>query len=668
MHLTKNTRYAISVGLLLGGITLAAFWPVTNHDFINFDDGVYVYLNAHVRGGLNWQSIQWAFANLEVGLWHPLTWMSHMLDCQWFGPRPGGHHLTSLVLHTANTLLLFVVLLRMTGALWRCALVAVLFGLHPLHAESVAWVAERKDVLSTFFVLLTLWAYHRYTQLRSREIDRPGSPLMCHLPSALSYLLCVVLFVFALMSKPIVVTLPLVLLLLDYWPLKRLPSAAFVAHPSMAAGLLLEKLPLLTAGLLISLVTLHGGNRRGALPSVANCPIADRVCNATLSYGGYLLQAFWPRDLGVYYPLAATFSPWSVAGVALLLLGTSVTAVCMARRAPYIVVGWVWYLVALLPVIGLIQLGRYSHADRYTYVPLTGVFVLLAWGAHDLSKKWRYHAVALSIAGSAVVVACFALTRQQLGYWMNSETLFRHTLDVTRDNCLAHNNLGLALLNQGKVDEAISHYETALRISPLYADAHGNLGRALAEKGRYREALIHFETALSLQPEDVKTRNNLGSVLVQLGRHEEAVRQFEEVVRLKPDHAGARNNLAISCKKLGRVGEAITHYREAIRLEPDVLEPLNNLAWLLAAYPDPRFRNGPEAMQLATRACELTQYRNPVPLATLAAAYAETGRFDEAVSFAEQAQDLARGSQGPLATRLEAMLEAFRAGHPYHAD
>ena len=368
-----------------------------------------------------------------------------MLDCQWFGLRPGGHHLTSVLLHAANAALLFVVLRRMTGALWRPALVAALFGLHPLHVESVAWVAERKDVLSTFFVMLTLWAYAQYVEGKCRRqkaegrigarpgVQRATQPnSSCSILPSSFYFLSLFFFALGLMSKPMVVTLPVVLLLLDYWPLRRFELGALVSRPMLPARLVVEKLPFVMAALLVSWLTLRGAHEEGWTASVAHYSITDRIANATFSYARYCVQVFWPANLAAYYPQPATLPAGSVAGAALLLLGISVAAIWVARQWPYVVVGWLWYLATLLPVIGLvIQLASYSHADRYTYVPLIGLFMSLVWGGWEVVSHWRRSARAcVAAAVAAAIVLCVALTRQQLGYWKDAETLFRHALAV----------------------------------------------------------------------------------------------------------------------------------------------------------------------------------------------------------------------------------------------
>jgi tetratricopeptide (TPR) repeat protein len=563
-----------------------AYLPVFRNGFINLDDGVYVYDNARVQNGLTWENIRWASTTLHFGLWHPLTWVSHMLDCQCFGLRPGWHHLTSVLLHGANTVLLFVVLRRMTGALWRPALVAALFALHPLHVESVAWVAERKDVLSTFFVMLTIWAYGCYaersvigSQGHASRVTRRGSPF---------YLLALFFFALGLMSKPMIVTLPLVLLLLDYWPLKRFELAAFVSRPSLPARLVLEKLPFVLAAVLTSLITLRAANRDGWLSSAAHCSLADRIANATLSYARYLLQVFWPGDLAVYYPLPATFSAWSVAGAALLLLGISVAAFCMARRWPYVVVGWLWYLVTLLPVIGLmIQLAAYSHADRYTYVPLIGLFVSLVWGAGEIVSHWRRPALACAAAAvAAAILLCLAQTRQQVGYWKESETLFRHALAVTKDNWMAHNNLGTALYREGRDREAIPHFQECIRLQPGYAFAHLNLGNALLRVGGIDDTIRAYQAGLKLKPDEAEAQFNLATLLLGKGRLEEAIRHFQQALTVQPDYAEAHNNLGTTLYNQGHAAEAIRQFQEALRLKPDYADARKNLDFVLATKAD----------------------------------------------------------------------------------
>jgi Flp pilus assembly protein TadD len=448
-------------------------------------------------------------------------------------------------------------------------------------------------------------------------------------------------------------------------------------------------------------MTFQAQSQGGAVRPLALLSVEQRVSNAIVSYATYLKQTFWPAGLTVFYPLSDQISVAATLAAGALLLGITAWVVWSARRSPYRVMGWFWFLGMLVPVIGLVQVGMQQTADRYTYLPLVGLFVMVVWEVAERASSWRRQTAVLAAAASMVLIACAVATRLQVGYWHDSERLFRHALAVTRDNWLAHHSLGHALLAQGSEDEAIVEYQAAVALQPR-PEIRFILGETLSKRRRYEEAVEQFSEllkatpgkvgalvqigiaralqgkteeavqalseALRIDPADAGAHNSLGNILAQKGRHEEAVKQFEEAVRLNPNHAGAHNNLAISCKKLGRMDEAIAQYREALRLEPDSLQGLNNLAWTLAACPKAQFRNGAEAVRLATQACELTKYQNPIPLATLAAAYAETGRFQEAISFAERAQEAAKGAQAALAERLSAMLEAFRAGRPYHSE
>jgi tetratricopeptide (TPR) repeat protein len=580
----------------------------------------------------------------------------------------------------------------------------------------VAWAAERKDVLSAFFFMLTLLAYAHYgekSEVRSPKSEVSGqnaeSRTTHHAPRF--YLLSLLCFALGLLSKPMLVTVPFVLILLDYWPLQRCqlalsnrnPSAhkvhplSFILHP-----LLLEKLPFFALSAASCAMTLWAQRGAGALVPVAVLAFPRRLADAVVAYASYLEKMFWPAHLTILYPLGHG-TPTGT-----LILSTTVLAAVTAwvlwrlRPRPYLAVGWFWFLGMLIPVIGLVQVGMQWMADRYTYLPLIGVFVMLAWEIPERLGQGRLARNVLAVAAILALAACLAVTSRQLGYWKNSERLFGHALEITPANYIALDNYGQALLKQGKLPEARRSFAAAVALAPDLDAARCGLGTTLIGQGKYDDAadqflrvlqlqpdhvvallqlgLIRarqgklepaaeaFSRALRLHPDDAGAHNNLGNVLAQQGKPAEAVRQFEEAVRLKPDHAGALNNLAISCLKLGRTGDAIAHYREAIRLEPNSLPAINNLAWTLAAHPDARFRNGAEAVRLATRACELTKYQNPTPLATLAAAYAETGRFPEAVSLAERAQELTKGGQTALADRLSAMLAAFREGRPYHAE
>jgi protein O-mannosyl-transferase len=617
-----------AVCVLLATVTLAVFWPVTGFDFVNLDDTSHVTENAQVQGGLSWAGLGWALTNLDIGLWHPLTWISHMLDCQWFGLRPGGHHLSSLLLHVANTLLLFLGLRRFTGVLWRPALVAALFALHPLHVESVAWVAERKDVLSTFFFLLALGAYGRYAEIRSSNSGIRKAPF--HPPSSIFYALSLCLFALALMSKPMFITLPLILLLLDYWPLRRALSA-LSSQPSTIWPLLIEKLPFAMAALVTGFLTMEVGARQSSLPSAMQCPLPARLANATLSYARYFLQTFWPGGLAVFYPFPATFSTLTVACAALLVAVISVTALWLARSRPYVVVGWLWYLVMLLPVIGLIQLGGYSHADRYTYAPLIGIFVLLAWGACDLTRHWRYQTAIASAAGTAAILLCLGLTHRQLGCWKNSEALFGHALACTSGNFVAHQCLGLASAAQGNWTQASRHFELALEANPGWAEARYGLGWVAAAQGNWNDAIRQYELALESNPRLVKVHGNLALALAAQGKWPEAIPHCELALQANPGLAEVHNCLGLALTAQGNRAEAMQHFEQAVQLKPGFDQAHANLAAALLAQGrwDEAVQQGNLALQANPSLAEARF--------NVAKALSAQGKWREAIPYFEQA-------------------------------
>jgi tetratricopeptide (TPR) repeat protein len=814
--------------VLLALITVAVYLPVIQLGFVAFDDNYYLTANPKVQAGLTWEGVRWAFTRAHAANWHPVTWLSHMLDCQLYGLKPAGHHITNLIFHTANTLLLFRLLQRLTGAFWRSALVAALFALHPLHVESVAWVAERKDVLSTFFGLLCIWAYARYAEVLS-----PMSNVQCrgigagsqpsehatrntqHAPRStlhapLFYLLSLFLFALGLMSKPMLVTLPFVLLLLDWWPLGRLQLST-VRNPSSAAArraslwrLVAEKAPFFALSAASCVVTVIAQEKGGALSSfegAAGVSVESRISNALVSYVWYLAKLLWPSHLTVIYPFVRVWPMEQVLLAAALLLVLTVVALWQGRRRPYLSVGWLWYLGTLIPVIGLVKVGAQSIADRYTYIPAIGLFIILAWGVADLTSGWRKRTPALAAATAAVLVAYAVTSGAQILCWQDTESLFRHALAVTRDNYIAYNNLGLyvaehgelelgkkyyrlateiapnyappwnnlgtALVQQKKYEEAIAAFENALRINPRSAEIEGNLGatlyclgkydeaithlreairlnpehsmahfslaNALVQQDRLAEAMEHYRTALQLNPRYGEAQSNLALALVKQGKRDEAavqfqralaidpalwpahyglgellidqgkfdgaVEQFSEVLRLQPKHepawlqlgiaragqgklaeaveafsaalriqpddAEAHYHLAMALGSQHETKEAIRHYREALKALPDFPEALNNLAWLLAANPDPQVRNGHEAVNLAERACKLTEYKQPIMIGTLAAAYAEAGQFAEAVTAAEKAEALAKeANQMEVAAKNRSLLELYRSGQP----
>ena len=538
---SARSSWLIACLLFLSVVVL--YWPVGRFGFVEIDDGLYVTENRHVRTGLSAANIRWAFFNGEAFLWHPLTWLSHMLDCQLYGLAPGGHHITSVLLHAANTVLVFAVLVRLTKASWPSAIVAALFGLHPLRVESVAWVAERKDVLSGLFCLLTLWAY-------AEHATRPS-------PRRLG--LVALLFAAGLMAKPMLVTLPLLLLLLDYWPLRRFNAARLQT-------LLAEKLPLLGMAALASWVALLVG--RATLSSVDDLSPASRLANAVVAYASYLGKTFWPSRLAVFYPMPVVTPVADILGSALLLGGITTVAIVARHRFPYVLIGWLWFVAALLPVSGLIQAGNQAMADRFTYLPSIGLFVALVWGSADLLRRWRAPAF-LRAGGTIVILALLATTaRAQLGYWTDTSTLCAHALRVTELNWLAHNTLGHALVQQGNLDEGISHLRASLQIKPTYPDALNNLGDALLRQGKTGEAASYFAAALRAQPDEALFAYNLGTALARQGRIDEAADYFRAALRLRPDYPDAHYNLGAALILQGKSAEAMAQFKQTIEHEP----------------------------------------------------------------------------------------------------
>jgi tetratricopeptide (TPR) repeat protein len=569
-------RWKIIACLFLVVATLATYGDLRNHQFINYDDQLYVQDNPTVRAGLTLKGLSWAFTTIHAANWHPLTWLSFMVDSQLFGLHPGGFFLTNLLFHIANSLLLFLWLLYLTRTLGCSFLVAALFALHPLHVESVAWLAERKDVLSTFFWLLTMWAYVWYA-----ERPRLGR-----------YLLILVCFGLGLMAKPMLVTLPFVLLLLDYWPLGRLslkgPGLA-AASPKPGPGVALQRLvweksPLLVMSALSSAITFYAQKEAGATWNLQNLPISQRLANAMVAYVSYLGKMFWPAHLGVLYPLAGHNPPiWQAPAAGLALAVLTLGALRQARRHPYLLVGWLWYLGTLLPVIGLVQVGMQAMADRYTYVPLIGLFIVVAYGMADLGARWRAPRFLLPVGAGVVLSALMICTWMQVSYWRDSIPLYEHTLKVARRNPLIHNNLGLALAQQGKLDQAMAHYDEALRLDPDYPRPHNNLGLALAQQGKMEQAMAQYAEALRLAPDYAAAHNNLGLALARQGKWEQAMAHYAEALRLDPDDASAHHKLGLALDAQGKMEQAMAHYAEALRLDPDDAEAHHNLGLDLAA-------------------------------------------------------------------------------------
>jgi tetratricopeptide (TPR) repeat protein len=650
----------IYIGAALVLLVLVAFWPLLDNGFVSFDDPGYVTDNPQVGAGLTLDGTRWAFTTGAQGNWHPLTWLSHMLDVTLFGLDPRGHHLTSLLLHLGSSLLLFVFLGRATGAPWLSGFVAGLFAVHPLRVESVAWVAERKDVLSALFFMLTLLAWLAYARR-----PRPGR-----------YLRVSLLFALGLLAKPMLVTLPFVLLLLDFWPLNRVPAdqapsrTRLPAFPRLERAtwrrLIVEKLPLLALALASSVLTFLVQRSGAAVNTLEQHPVTDRLANAALAYLGYLRRLAWPDDLAFFYPLPERFSVLPVLLAAALLLALSLVALRMARRAPYLFTGWYWYVGMLVPVIGLVQVGGQSMADRYTYLPLIGLSIALAWGVDDLLGGWRHRSLVLGTVACVTLLALVPLTRSHVRYWKDSVTLYERALSVTEGNFKAHDLLGVEMFRLGRLDEAIEHYEAALRHAPGYAFTHNNLGVALERQGRSDEAIEHYRAALEANERYAEAHGNLGIALAGRQRLDEAIVHFQRAVELDPDDADAQQNLGLAWSVAGEPARALPHYLAALRLDPDLHVVALAAARILATDPDPALRDGAEAVRLAEHAIRSLGNRDPRWLDTLAAAYAESGRFEDAVRTAALAAEIAESrGDAPLADRIRGREALYRTGSPY---
>lgn len=576
------------VCLALVVVNASIYWQVSSHQFIDLDDDVYVSKNPMVQAGLSLTGVQWAFTTFHAANWHPLTWLSHMLDVQIFGLQPGGAHLTNLWLHMLSSVLAFLMFRRTTGALWRSAMVAALFAVHPLHVESVAWLAERKDVLSTVFWLLTMWAYVRSTQTAAKR----RWPARVFLFMALG-----------LMAKPMLVTVPFVLLLMDYWPLGRLrwkSSDGFGRLLPSALPLVKEKLPLFVLSMASGVVTFIAQQSGGAVQQLQNVPLSYRLPNAAIACASYLVSLFWPRNLAVYYPFPPAGHPlWLGLAALLLLAGVSAFVWRFAGGASYLVAGWLWYLGTLVPVIGLIQVGGQAMADRYTYVPYFGVFVMIVWGASDLLARFRVQRPAVTGLVLTVLIVLSLLSWRQVWLWRDSTTLFEHALSVTRDNAVIEYDLGIALGQQGRSGEAAAHFAEAVRVWPEFNDALFNMGVALAAQGRLDEALSYYARALKVRPDSAKVQLNIGSTLAQQGKLDESLPYLNEALRLEPDSAQAHTNVGLILLRQGRAQEALSHLQRAVQLDPHSPEAENNLG--LALLVEGKGRDAEEHFSSALR-------------------------------------------------------------------
>lgn len=574
----KERVFTIAICFLLVTIVWVVFGQTLQHEFVNFDDDQYVYENPKITSGLSLEGIGWAFTHVHADNWHPLTTISHMLDCQIYGVQPAGHHFTNVLLHSVAVIFLFLALWDLTGAKWPSAFVAVLFAIHPLRVGSVAWIAERKDVLSGAFFMLTLWAYARYVRK-----TRPGSG---------RFMTVVILFGLGLMCKPSLVTLPFVLLLLDYWPLRRVAESANAKSARSARGesatvsrqlptksfqdLVIEKIPLFVLSALSCVATLLAQER--AVITTRLLSFGDRVGNAMIAYVAYIGQMIWPAGLSVIYPYPSGGLNVGQAVLAVVVLSV-VSVVCFLWRGKhaYLWVGWLWFLGVLIPMIGIVQVGAQARADRYTYLAQIGLYIMITWGAVELFTKWRGGRTVLIAVAVLVATALTADSFFQASFWRNNETLWNQSLTNTSNNHIAQNNLGNALMHKGQLDEAIVHFRQALEIYPNYPEANNNLGYALAHKGNFPDAIPFFQAAIRALPNYAKAHNNLAISLAEVGNTDEALAHFNEALRIDRDYPDAHCGLAIVLLRLNRRDEAVTHLREALRIRPNDAEVMAQL-------------------------------------------------------------------------------------------
>jgi protein O-mannosyl-transferase len=714
----------LSICALLAAITWVVFAKTRGYPFVTYDDPQYVYENAKVAAGLSPEGIFWGLTHTVGGNWHPLTVISHMLDCQLFGLKPAGHHFTNVFLHTTAVILLFVVLRAMTRTFWQSVFVAALFAIHPLHVESVAWISERKDVLSAVFFMLTLGAYVRYVRKRSLSW----------------YLLALLVFALGLMSKPMLVTVPFLLLLLDYWPLKRFAlerpaeprQKRRVEDSGNTRRIILEKLPFLLLSCGSCAATLVA--QRGFIDPMGHLSLIERLGNAALATVVYLRQFVWPSGLCVFYPHPRHSLPLlQVLIAALFTVSVSAAAFIWRRRYPYIFTGWFWFLGMLVPVSGMIQVGEQAHADRYTYLPQIGLYILATWFVADTVSKWRHRRVVLGTAIVCSIVTLMWLAWIQTGYWRDSRALWGRALAVNPQNDTAHvslcdldlrehhledaifharkaveirpdstdahsrlavalselgqneearvhfqkilethqirprvhYNVGTLLLNSGHLDEAILEFQKELQIQPEFVEAHNNLGIAFSSKGEFDNALAHFEKAVELDPHLPKVHQNIATVLLRQGHPDQAIAHLQMELQVNPHSAEAHNDLGIAWSQQGRIDEAINEWQKALQLRPDHLNAYCNLVWVFATFPDNAIRNGTKAVALGQRALEISGEKDPRIFRLLAAAYAENGQFDKATDTAQRGALLAT-TQGnyALANVIQSNMDLYRRSLP----
>jgi tetratricopeptide (TPR) repeat protein len=631
------------LGIFLVLLVGIVFGQALGQEFINFDDNDYVYDNPVVLRGLTTTGVYWAFTQVHASNWHPLTWLSHMTDVQIYGLWAGGHHLTNVLLHGVGAVLLFLVFRAMTGALWRSAFVALIFAIHPLHVESVAWVAERKDVLSGVFFMLTLGAYVRY--VRS--------------PSWKKYALVVIFFALGLMSKPMLVTLPLLLLLLDYWPLGRWGSKQKLWN------LIVEKAPLFALVVLSCVITVLAQGE--AVQSFERFSFPLRLGNALVSVCVYVGQMFWPAHLSIFYSYPA--DGWGVGvvtGAAGVVVFISGLALAQRLRWPWLVVGWGWFLLMLMPVIGLVQVGSQSHADRYTYLPQIGLVLAVAWTMGNRAASYLRGRRWLGFMAGAVVLGLSFVARNQVAVWKNSLSLWNQALACDPDNAVAHNNLGVLCGQVGQWEEAIAHYRIAVRSNPQYVNPENNLGTVLFRAGRVEEAIFHYRKALEINPYYAVAHSSLSNALLSQGQENEALVEAQKAIDLQPNYPEGRFTLGNAFLRKQETAAAVAQYQKAVSLDPNLIGARCNLAWILATSPRASLRDGGQAIRLMEKVALAEDFQDAQSIGTLAAAYAENGRFPEAVRVLGRALVLAhqQGNQSLVAV-LETHLKLYRAGQPY---
>jgi protein O-mannosyl-transferase len=630
------------IALLLALTTLVVYLPVTRDGFLNYDDDDYITNNHDVQNGITFASIKWAFTTTHASNWHPLTWLSHMTDCELFGLNPGAHHFVNTLFHAANAALLFLLLLRLTNAFWPAAFVAALFAWHPLHVESVAWIAERKDVLSTFFGLLALLSYTKFAKGNYRR----------------SFWFALIFFALSLLAKPMLVTLPFVMLLFDFWPIQRF-------NDSTIQRLLVEKIPFLLLTVVSCIVTFFAQRNGDAVVSLKNVSLHYRLENVALAYAGYLQKIFCPKNLAVIYPMPDKIAAPVVALAAAVLIFISAAAWLWRKRAPYLAVGWLWFLGMLVPVIGLVQVGGAALADRYTYFSATGIFLAVTFGACNLADRFQFPKMILATAVTLVLGACLILTEKQLSFWRDSETLFTHTLAVTQNNDIAHVNLGVAFEQDGKPVAALAEYREAVKLAPTRYQIHNNLGNLLDTLGQPDAALAEYREAIRLNPKEPFLHDSLGIVLVELGHFGEALNEFTNAAQLDLTYPWPHFEMAKALLKQGRDAEAIGQFREALRLNPENFQILAYIAHVLAAEENPEVRDGKTALVLAAKANALTSGAQPLVLDALAMACAATGDFTNAQEVAQNAINLATTLKLKNIAPMQQRLELYRKNQPW---